>query len=370
MGKKSGPPAPDYAKAAEKTAAGNIALTDAQTYANRPTQITPWGTSSWTNTPTQATRLDRDAYNTALKAWQEGSRGDPKVLAARAHLKPNEADFMRPSMVDNWTQNITLSPDQQKALDEQMLIQSKLSTGAGTLADQAISSFQQAPNWDALPTLEGSVAAPELQTSLSSSAGDWRQRAQDAVEALQAPMLRKNRDLMEARLANQGITIGSDAWTDVQRQIGDNETRAGLAAIDSGRQEAEMLFGQDLLGAQFGNTAKSTMFNQRMDSADLQNRTRQQAIAEMMMRRGQPLNELNALLTGNQVGMPQMPNFQSAGRSLGADYSGAAQQQYQASLDSQNARAGMFGNTLGGLFSLGSAAMGNPSGWGGLFKLG
>lgn len=369
MGKKSGPPAPDYSAAAEKTAAGNIALNTAQTYANRPTQVTPWGTSSWTNTPTQTTQLDRDAYNTAIKAWQEGSKGDPRVLAARAHLKPKEADFMRPSVVDNWTQNITLSPDQQKALDEQMQIQSKLSAGAGTLADQAIQSFQQTPNWSGLPELASGVTPPELQTSLTSSAGDWRQRAQDAVTQLQAPMLQKNRDLMEARLANQGITLGSDAWKDVQRQIGDNETRAGLAAIDTGRSEADMLFNQDLLGAQFGNAAKTGMFNQRLDAGNFQNQVRQQALAEMMMRRGQSLNELNALLSGNQVGMPQMPSFQTAQRPAGPDYLSAADRQYRSALDSQNYRAGMFGNTLGGLFSLGSAALGNPAGFGGLFSL-
>ena len=94
--------------------------------------------------------------------------------------------------------------------------------------------------------------------------------------------------------------------------------------------------------------------------ADQQNRLRQQAIAEQQMARSQPLNEMNALITGQQVGMPQMPQFQRAGVAETPQLLNAANMQYQAALDAQNARNASFGNTMGGLFNLGSAALGNP----------
>ena len=46
-----------------------------------------------------------------------------------------------------------------------------------------------------------------------------------------------------------------------------------------------------------------------MQAANYANALRQQQIGEAMGRRGQSLNEINALLSGQQVGMPQMPTF-------------------------------------------------------------
>ena len=62
MGKAETPPAPDYTAAAEKTAAGNLAAARYTTAANRPTQITPYGTQSWTNNRT----FDQAGYDKAM----------------------------------------------------------------------------------------------------------------------------------------------------------------------------------------------------------------------------------------------------------------------------------------------------------------
>lgn len=285
MGKKSPPPAPNYTAAAEKTAEGNINQVNSQTAANRPNIYTPWGSQTWSSS-----------------AGVDPSTGKP---------------------VTNWESNISLTPDQQQALNDQMGIQRLLSQGASTLAGNAVSSFQSPSGWDSLPSM-----------------GDWRQRAQDAVISLQQPGLDRQRELTESQLANQGISRGSEAWNEAQQQLSDNENRAGLSAIASGRDEAQ-----------------------------LSNRMRQQAISEMLQQRNQPLNELNALLTGQQVSSPQMPSFSQASRAAGPDYSGAAVNQYGASLDAFNARQGALGGLTNGLFSLGSAAIGNPTGLSGLFSL-
>ena len=75
MGKKSAD-APDYKGAAEAQGQASQELVQQQTQANRPNQYTPWGSSTWTQ-------------------GQDGS----------------------------WSQNLSLSPQQQQALDSQMGVQ-------------------------------------------------------------------------------------------------------------------------------------------------------------------------------------------------------------------------------------------------------
>jgi hypothetical protein len=87
-----------------------------------------------------------------------------------------------------------------------------------------------------------------------------------------------------------------------------------------------------------------------------QNAVRQQMIAEQMQRRGMSLNEMNALLSGQQVSMPQMPGFQAAQRSETPNILGATQMQYDAALGAANARNAADANMIGGLGQLGQMA--------------
>ena len=49
-----------------------------------------------------------------------------------------------------------------------------------------------------------------------------------------------------------------------------------------------------------------------------------------MQKRGWSLNEINALISGQQVGMPQMPSFNPAAAAEATQYNTAAQNQGQA----------------------------------------
>lgn len=502
MGKKSAPPAPDYTAAAEKQAASSEKVTNQQTWANRPDITTPWGTQTWTPTPTY----------------------DPTTGQT----------------VQKWAQNITLSPEQQAALDSQMRIQQGRSDAAEQLLGQATSAFQSPVDYSNLPQGGQSVNAAQLQGAaqwggnpvsglsgagdvsylngipgkiqqsvqfkdvggnsvaagsasagraaaskgvqydMNSTAGDWRQRAQGAALQFQQPLIDRRRAALESQLSNMGLTRGSEAWNAEMQRDSDQAMRDQLQAFGAGQSEANMLFNQDLAssqfrnaaqqqdfnqslsneqmalqasianaanttqagiasanlaqqaqiannanilaGAQFGNQSQQQMFNQllagnqfnnqaqaqafgqkaadatfqnqaaqqnfqnQMTAAGFNNQAalqqqnagiqagqynqqlRQQNLSEQLAQRAQPLNELNALLTGQQVGMPQMPSFNTAQASQATNYMGAAQNQYQAALDAQNMQAGMAGNLMGGLFSLGGAAM-QSGGWGGLFSM-
>jgi hypothetical protein len=156
-------------------------------------------------------------------------------------------------------------------------------------------------------------------------------------------------------------------------------TNEDLAQANLFNQANQQRFGQDLSAAQFGNTSlqnqqgmnmntagfnnqvAQNQFNQAERAAQFQQQLRQQAIAEEMMRRQMSLNEMNALLNGQQVSMTPMPNFNASAASQPVQYNTAAQAQYQGNLDAYNARnmnANSFTNGLFGLGgSLGSAAM-------------
>ena len=67
--------------------------------------------------------------------------------------------------------------------------------------------------------------------------------------------------------------------------------------------------------------------------------------------------EANALLTGQQVGQPQMPNFNTSQSTGGTNYLGAAGLQGQAALDAFNAKQAGFGGLMSGLGTLGAAGI-------------
>lgn len=333
MGKKSAPPPPDYKGAAQETAQGNQENTAAQTWANRPNVTTPWGGQTWESTSTI-----------------DPSTGKP---------------------VTQWDTNITLTPEQQQALDSQQRVQMGLSQGAEGLLGQATDAFGQPRDWDALPERGGNVSAGPLtksvglQKGLNGGSDEYRARAQAAVEELQRPGLERSRAALDTQLANQGITRGSEAYDDAMRQQSDSEARARLQAIDSGRAESQMQFGQDLSSmeagnkatmdeAGFGNNAQGQSLQQAIQAGGYNTTNRSSAIGEDQQRRSSVLNELNALLNGQQVQNPNQPQFNQAGKSAGADYSGAMSGQYGAQMDQFNAEQQNRSSTQQGL---GTAAM-------------
>lgn len=211
------------------------------------------------------------------------------------------------------------------------------------------------------------------------------------------------------RLFNMGLGARQQAFSEdvtggqFANQAANQAFNQGLAANQFANQATQQAYSQALGAAQFGNQALQQQYNQNLGAAqfqnqalgqasaldlarmqaqnqamqqqyglnqqfaDAQNRLRQQAIAEQMQRRGMSLNEMNALLSGQQVAMPQMPSFTAAGRSETPNILGATQMGYDAQLGAYNAQQAAGSNMLGGLFSLGSAALGNPYG---LFGLG
>jgi hypothetical protein len=137
------------------------------------------------------------------------------------------------------------------------------------------------------------------------------------------------------------------------QKFNDQNNQALWSSVGEGRNESGQMFGQQLSNNQnnFNQAlgANSQNYGQAMQGSQYANSIRQQQITEALTKRNSSLNEINALQSGGQVGMPQMPNFQGATAAQPAPYmAGAAQ-------DASGANAN---NPMGGLMDLGGAALG------------
>ena len=430
-GKGRAPAAPDYLGAATAQAQASEKATTAQNYANRPVINTPFGSQTW-----------------GTQAVTDPATGQP---------------------VTQWTQNTTLAPDLQAALDAQVGTQLGRSQLAGGFMERVGQEYAQPFDWQNLPQMAQlnqqsrlgtgvSDYTPGIQTGVAQrgvasgfgfggpqmqlATGDnpalpqvdstYRDTVARSLMERMVPVHERQQNQLETQLANQGFTVGSEGYKRALDELQQRQSAERYNALDTAGNEAQRLFNmgmgarqqafqEDVAGGQFGNQAQSQLYGQMMGQADLmnragaqafqqdlaaqqfrnqalgqasaldiarmqaqnqaiaqqqglnqqfadqQNRLRQQAIAEQMQRRGMSLNEMNALLSGQQVSMPQMPSFTAAGRAETPNILGATQMGYDAALGAYNAQQAAGANMMGGLFSLGSAALGNPYG---LFGLG
>lgn len=173
-GKSDAPPAPDYAGAAQATAAGNLENARYATKANRMTQINPYGQIEYT---------------------QDAS--DP----------------------DKWTQTQTLSPEAQDTVNRQIALSNDYAQIAQTGLDKA----------------RGTLENPNLDVSqLPERAINVGQTAQDAIMSRLDPKFAQQEDQLRTRLANQGITLGSEAYGREMNQFGQQRNDASMQAALQG----------------------------------------------------------------------------------------------------------------------------------------
>lgn len=396
-GKGSAPAPPDYAAAAEKQGQSSMEVTQYQTQANRPNIVTPFGSQTWTG----------------------------------------GAD-------NNWTQTTTLAPEAQAALNSQLGMQQGRSDIANSLMPQAQAAVTTPIDYsDMSPTgttpelsqFQGMGDAPQLQTQLDTSGvpalpsefnptglpemptydSAYVQDLQNQALGYMRPDMMQQQTALDARLAAQGIGMGSKAWETAQRRLGDQQARDKYQALNTAMSQGTQMYNSQLAANQqaygqqantfannmalnnqgfsqaaqafgLGNTAAQAQnsmnmqnagfnnanmqsaFAQQQQQANYQNQLRQQQIAEAQMRQLQPLNNINALMTGQQVGMPSMPSFNTAQAAQPVNYMGAANAQYNADLGAYNANQAAGSALTGGLFSLGGAALGGAGMAGGFGK--
>jgi hypothetical protein len=151
------------------------------------------------------------------------------------------------------------------------------------------------------------------------------------------PEFQEQSEQLDTVLRNRGLFPGSEAYDRELQKLrmsqGDQRADARSRALQVAGQEGSRMFQQDLASDQYST------------------QLRQQDIAEELQRRGFSLNEINALITGQQVAMPTMPGFNTAQAAQPTNYLGAAGMQGQAALDAFNAQNALTGSIIQGITS-------------------
>lgn len=150
----------------------------------------------------------------------------------------------------------------------------------------------------------------------------------------------------------QDMSIANLINSQQQQQFGQNAANAAF-----GNDAAAQDFQQRLQQLQAANQARESTFNQGLASGQFNNAARSQAIQEADYFKNQPLNMLNALRSGNQTNMPQFGNVSTGAQVQAAPIYAATNDQYQAAMDQYQAQLANRSALMGGLASLGGAAI-------------
>ena len=265
------------------------------------------------------------------------AQGIANKEAAVASSRLNNPNVINPYGTQTWQEGATaddrptltqtFSPEQQALYDQSMQTKGLL----GELGTQGATALKGVIGNQL--DLSGAPAAP-------GSAEQTRQNTFDAMMSRVNEDTAGQREQRNADLIAAGIRPGTKAYDDAQNLISRQYNDARNQAMLASGQEAQRDFGMD---------------TQR----------RKDAIAEILAGRQTPLNEINALMSGSQVSNPfAVPGAAQNANVAPAPMFGAAQAQYGADMNAYNAGQAGNANMMGGLFSLGGAALGSP--W--LFK--
>jgi hypothetical protein len=193
--------------------------------------------------------------------------------------------------VPTFTQTTTFSPEQQAIFDKSQAAQTNLAGIAEEQSGRVSQALSDPFSFD------------------NQDAANW---AYDLGAQRLDPRFEQQEGALRDRLINSGIRPGTTAWDREMSRMGES---------------------------------KNDAYNQLM----LQGRG--QAFGEAVATRNQPLNELNALLSGSQVSNPaQMSGPTPQAQVGGVDYAGMVQDNYAARMQNHNAM-------LGGLFGLAGAGV-------------
>lgn len=449
----SAPPAPDpYAVSGAQTQS-NLDTARANARLNRVNQYTPYGNLTYTqrNTPT----FNQSGYDDAMRNWQSQQQGgtaggtnsgmsgygaeggeyynNTPSTQGNGTPMPSRDQFMTNGS-DEWDANITLTPEQQSLLDQDNRIKTALGSAAESGLARVTNTMGQPFDtsgmtaYGSIPQGGGAslgggarayqpgqfdytrnIAGGNIQTALpNSDYGAQRKSVEDAIYSRLNPQLERDRQAQEARLANQGLAIGSEGYREEMDAMGRQANDARMQAVLAGGQEQSRLAGLDLAAGQFANQAQQqgfgqnatraalnnsvndTQFNQglqttnqgnqaqqqnwaqqyagnqqnfaqQVQAAQAQNAQRQQQLQEQAYLRGLPMNELNALRSGSQVVNPQFsPTPQT--NVANTDVSGNIWNAYNTNVANANAEQAGNNSFMSGLFGLGTAALGAPGG--------
>ena len=304
MGKKSSS-GPDVVGAASTEGKYAREIAREGSYADRPDQFNPFGSSTW---------------------------GQEQVM-----------DPASGEMVTKWSQNQQLNQQSQNLLDSEMRNNQQLSNAQGTASARAAQEMSQPLNfgqfgdvdrsgigattgagefgWDSPNDYNAAAVAPTTGDGEFTWDSSNRQRAEDDAYGRSTsrldPRFAEQRATMETQMANRGLRAGDSAYDKAMGNFGRTENdayeQARMGATSEGRGEDQQAFGQ---AQNAWNTNRNTdqqaynqaqgaygtnrgveqqQFDQGMQSNERSNALRQKQIDEYLGKRGQSLSEAERL---------------------------------------------------------------------------
>lgn len=227
---------------------------------------------------------------------------------------------------ENRTKHVTLDPNLQKQMDQQMAMNAQM-------MNRATQSLNHMPN-----TALTYDHLPEMRSDYSTQAAQLEKAHLDHATSLLKPMMDDQKRAMDVELSNRGIPLGSEAYQkatgDLRTNHHDTLSKIAMNAVEAGRQEQSRQF-------------------------DMARLARQQGINEQIQARQYPLNEV-ATLMGQQMQTLPESHFESLGQNhqQPVNYMPSIHQNYRASLAAQQEKEKRKMLEMRGLLGLGKAFLG------------
>jgi hypothetical protein len=294
----------------------------------------------------------------AVISAQTGANADTARLNANLNRSDTYTPFGSVTFQDlgndRWQSQQTLSPGMQTLLDQQV----NIGQGVNSAAQSRLNNLDNSPfSLQGIDPYQSSIDMGGLmempgQESLDAYARNAEKSVYDRSATRLDDQFGRGEDQLRTRLANQGITQGSEAYSAAMKDFsyGRNDAYQGAEtnAITQGSALRSSLLADSLTGRQQG-------LSERYNAANFANQGRSQQINDQLLQRTQGLNELAALLQGQQaINTPQAQNggqVNVGAPDVGGAYglSQAAQQNaFNQKKQSQNAAFGGLAGLAGG----------------------
>ena len=360
-GKKAKTPdTPDYSALAKQQGDSNYQIAKDVTAWNRPNQIDQYGnTLTWTQTPSTAVQSPeylaaQGLYERYKKNVETGAIRVDDMDFARNRIAQYKkaADDLRNGGETQWTQTVTLSP-QQKALQDKYLANQTAALGGlnSSLAAMLkqggfdVSKFKTSTK----PMGAYSANLPTYDERNGKAVSDALYRS---VMDRARPQQQQDMAAMQNQLRQQGLQPGTEAYDRAIRNLmtsqGDVNAQAANQATIGGYEEARNRYLAQLQGSAEGRQGylANLQANDQNFTQSLQSNA--QNFGQALSGYNQPLQNAAAYaaLAGNAPS-PQFSGFSGATGYNPADLLGAANASYQAQMGAANSSNAKKGSTLG-----------------------
>jgi len=363
MGKSTpqAPAVPDYAGAAAQQGAANLTGARQTAVISNPNIISPYGNQTVSYGKT-APVVDRAGYDQAMKNFGSAQETYDQYGNVQSRgASPTIEQFTTQGDIQP-TVTQTLTPDAQAALTAQQKVQSG-TANLGLLGLQQATDVLNKPFNYTGPNVQTSLGQPgALKYDLDMS-GVARMPVNAGMTGQQAimnrlqPQIAQDQAAMTQRLANQGITPGSEAYNNAMRTQGEQQndlySQAALQGLNLDIGANQQGYNQAATTAGLYNQAQNQAYNQGLGNAQFGNTAAGQYLQQQLGLYNQPLNSINALMSSSQIQNPQFQQYTGANVAAAPVFQGvqaqgqAAQDLYGQQMAARNANVSALGGILG-----------------------